>query len=87
MKPRTLQIHLQKELSRLYDAHEAAAIATRYVTDRVSDSPLRNYCSTMMCCFLRQKRNKRSAMWNSSWRKCRCNKLWGLNGFVVIVFG
>ena len=34
MKPRTLQIHLQKELSRLYDAHEAAAIATRYVTDR-----------------------------------------------------
>ena len=34
MKPRILQIHLQKELSRLYDAHEAAAIATRYVTDR-----------------------------------------------------
>lgn len=34
MKPKTLQIHLQKELSRLYDAHEAAAIATRYVTDR-----------------------------------------------------
>ena len=51
MKPRTLQIHLQKELSRLYDAHEAAAIATRYVTDRfgLSTAQLLHNDDVLLC--------------------------------------